>query len=75
MRKMRIEDDLTKEQTNSYQAMWKEADAQSGNGKKFYVTGLQENPILRSRYLTEEEALATGDLEGGVAAEGGRDKS
>ena len=35
----RIEADLTKEQTNSYQAMWKEADAQSGNGKKFYVTG------------------------------------
>jgi hypothetical protein len=25
--------------------------------------------------LTEEEALATGDLEGGVAAKGGREKS
>jgi hypothetical protein len=71
----RIEADLTKEQTNSYQAMWKEADAQSGNGKKFYVTGPRENPILRSRDLTEEEALATRDLEGGVAAEGGGEKS
>jgi hypothetical protein len=56
----RIEADLAKEQTNSYQAMWKEADAQSGNGKKFYVTGPRENPILRSRYLTEEEAFVIG---------------
>jgi hypothetical protein len=49
--------------------------AQSGNGKKFYVTGPRENKILRSRDLTEEEALATRDLEGGVAAEGGGEKS
>lgn len=51
----RIEADLTKEQTENYQEMWKKADAQSGNGVKYYVTGPRENPSLRSRAMTEEE--------------------
>jgi hypothetical protein len=54
----RIEADLTKEQSENYQEMWKKADTQSGNGVKYYVTGPRENPSLRSREMTEEEKEA-----------------
>jgi regulator of replication initiation timing len=50
----RIEADLTKEQSENYQEMWKKADTQSGNGVKYYVTSPRENPSLRSREMTEE---------------------
>jgi hypothetical protein len=65
----RIEADLTADQTAAYRALWKEADEQSGNGRRFYVTGPRENPVLRGRDMTEEE-LAQEVLSG----QGGEEK-
>jgi hypothetical protein len=43
------------DQTAAYRALWKETDERSGNGRRFYVTGPRENPVLRGRDMTEEE--------------------
>jgi hypothetical protein len=56
----RIEADLMADQTAAYRALWKEADEQSGNGRRFYVTGPRENPVLRGRDMTEEELAQEG---------------
>jgi hypothetical protein len=50
----RIDSDMTKEQMARLVKMWTEAREKSKNGVKFYVVG-KENPILRSRELSEEE--------------------
>jgi hypothetical protein len=50
----RIDPDMTKEQMARLDNMWTEAREKSKNGVKFYVVG-KENPILRSRELSEEE--------------------
>ncbi len=50
----RIDPDLSKEQMEDLKRMREEAANKSGNGVKFYVVG-RENPVMRSRQMTEEE--------------------
>ncbi len=44
----RVDPDLTKEQRDKLEAMWKEAHQKTMPEVRFYVVG-QENPVLRSR--------------------------
>lgn len=48
----KIDPDLTKEQLDILDKMWKEAKSKSKNGKRFFVVG-KEQPILK--YVQEEE--------------------
>ncbi len=50
----RVDPDLTKEQRAKLEALWEEAHQKTTPEVRFYVVG-QENPVLRSRKLTEKE--------------------
>ncbi len=56
----RIDPDLSKEQMEDLKRMREEAANKSGNGVKFYVVG-RENPVMRSRQMTEEERQKQGE--------------
>ncbi len=53
----RLDPDLSKEQKKRLEELHEEARSKSKNGKRFYVIG-KENPVLRSREMTEEERTA-----------------
>ena len=50
----RVDPDLTKEQRDKLEVMWKEAHQKTRPEVCFYVVG-QENPVLMSRKLKEKE--------------------